>query len=367
MRRTKTPIRVLIASAITIVTSCAAAQSTTPAPAQSSAALVPAWTVGVAISGLPYLAATAEAVFVGTGESGLSAYSSEDGRKLWESSISTDSRPVLLGTLVGTVSRGAVVFVHQQTGQDAWRAELAPQDGGRAADLVAAGQLAVATSGRQIRVWRADGTEAWRQTLDAEPVTAVVPGEETLFVAIGTPDSSLLALDPASGSVKWRASLPGSPASLAVSGSDVFFSAPGALYAYKTTPAFERSWRHSNVDGIGPAVVDKERVYFTLIDNTLQAFDRGSGGKRWSYYLTWRPVDGPLLGSDELFVALGNGTLAQVVASTGRAVASDQAKPPASTTRLNAVAASPDVKAVYAVLTDEKAARTLQAWKPAKR
>lgn len=367
MRRTTTSIRALIASAITIVTSCAAAQNTGPAPAQSSTAHVPAWNVEVAVSGLPHLAATADAVFLGTGESGLTAYSSEDGRKLWESPTGADIRPVLLGTLVGTVSRGAVVFVHQQTGRDAWRADLGLQDGGRAVGLVATAQLAVATSGREIRAWRADGTEAWRQTLDEEPVTAVVPAEETLFIAIGTPGTSLLALDPASGAIKWRAPLPGTPASLAVAGSDVFFSASGALYAYKTTPAFERSWRHSNVDGIGPAVVDKDRVYFTLIDNTLQAFDRRSGGKRWSHHLTWRPVDGPVLGSDGIFVALGNGALAQVVAATGRAAASDQAKPQPSTTRLNAVTASPDVKAVYVVLTDENAARTLQAWKPAKR
>ena len=356
-------ISLLAAILCAMAPSRAAVQSTPTAPADAGVLAV-AWRKEVKIDGLPRLAAGGSAVIIGTAESGMAAYAATDGRELWTSAAKTDFAPIVVGGTVAGISGTTLEALHQETGQPAWRAVLGGPD--PAVRLDAAGELAIVTAGRDLRAWRADGSVAWRATLESAPVTRVVGGGSDLFVGLETPE--IVALDPAIGVVKWRARLPARPTSLTVAGDQLLVGGDDdAVYAFRNGPRLQKLWRHRAVDVIGDPAFDENLAVFALIDNTLKAFKRDGGTLRWSHNLSSRPISGPVVMGDAVFVPLANGSLVRVPLARKSPTPAPPASPNQPTGRLNAAIVAPPLTTVFAVVTDGNSRSELIAWRAEKK
>jgi hypothetical protein len=160
----------------------------------------------------------------------------------------------------------------------------------------------------------------------------------------------------------WRLPLAAKPESLIVAGDRLYLSAAnGHLYSYPTTGKTKTKWDYRKVRAIGQPVADERHVYFTLLDNTVYAFDRSGGSERWHTQLADRPVTGPLLLADSLAVPLASGHVAEV-RKDGHI--RQPATPPnllASLT-LQAAVVTADATRVLTVTTTQDLKRTLTAW-----
>ena len=360
MRRGTIWIVAALGSASMISAVCAARQATPPVTA-AGAALTTAWRKEIPVAGQPLVVASAKAIFVSSAESGLTAYSTDDGRELWTSQITADLAPVLAGSLVGAVSGGALRFVEQESGRAAWQAELGTA--GPVTSVQATTELVLVSTGPELRSWRPNGSSAWRQTLSGVPSTRIVETGRMLVVGLPTPE--LVALDPASGALTKRVPLTSAPTSLAANGGEVFVSVKDRLLAYDAAKSFDRSWRRRMIDPVGNPFADEKSVYVVLVDNTLQAYSRDGGSQRWSFPLAWRPVGEPALSTEHVLIALGTGEVALAALANGRAPAAGERSDPALT-RLNAATGSPDGRTLYTIVTAANQVRTLSAWRVGK-
>jgi outer membrane protein assembly factor BamB len=361
MRRGTVLIVAALGATNMIIAACAARQETPPSPAATAVA-TPAWRKDVTVAGQPLIAASGRAIFVSSAESGLTAYSADDGRELWTSQLTSDFAPVFAGSLVGTVRGATIRFVDQESGRAAWQAELSTDN--PVSSVRSVGGLVLVGAGPELRAWRPDGSAAWQQTLPSAPVTRIVGGAKLLIVGLPTPE--LVALEPATGSVAKRIGLPSAPSSLAAGGDDVFVSLKDEFHAYDVTESFDRSWQRRMIDPVGDPFVDEKNVYVVLVDHTLQAYDRSGGSQRWSFPFAWRPVGDPAFGKEHVLIALATGEVAHASLSNGRPSGTGEGADPGRT-RLNAATAAPDGSTLFTIATSENQTRTLTAWRPGKR
>lgn len=353
MRRATTYILALLAAA-----GCATGAPVQDKPAE--AAMTVAWQKEIEIAGVARLAIGRRAVVLAGSESGLTAYAPDDGRSLWKNEKTSVVQPVTTGGLVFIATPESVEALSEETGEVAWQARI-PADA-LPPTLHATDQLVVVTRGSEVHAWRTDGSPAWQRTLPSPPTTRFVTAEGSLLVGLRTP--AIIAISAATGEIQWNAEIPAQPTALTLAGDRLF--APGTdgrLSAYRVDRGLKLKWRFRAVPAIADAVVDEQRVYFTLIDNTVRALDRDGGAQRASYPLTSRPVGGAILVGTTLFVPLADGNLARINVAPG--TKPDATKPTAKTSvRLSAAAMSEG--RVYAIVTPENGATTLTAWRIAR-
>jgi outer membrane protein assembly factor BamB len=177
----------------------------------------------------------------------------------------------------------------------------------------------------------------------------------------------MVALDPATGATKWTAKLPSPAASLAAADGQLFVpTQEKELLAYRiTAEGLKRMWRHRDrsIAAVGAAAIGSRRVFYSMMDNTLKAFDRSGGTKVWTASLDSRPVAGPMLLGDDAIVPLASGDLAQISAATGRTPAKTD-KPQAG--RPGLVATAFFDGSAYVVLAERNETARLVAWRAAK-
>ena len=328
----------------------------TPAPTEPPAFTV-AWQKPATFSGPATLAVGGRAVILASPESGITAFAVEDGRELWNSSAKPDVTPVTAGSLVFCLSANVLEALNQETGQRVWQVNLG--EGGGSKWLDAGDQLITVAGSREMRAWRTDGSPAWRSALESAPVAGAFFSGDVVLVAL---EKAIVALEALSGAVRWRGPVRTRPLSLAVRGDDLFFGgADGAAYSFQIVPSFDRNWRHRAVATIGAPSANEKLAFFTFVDNTLRAFSRGGGTRRWTSRLASRPLTGPLQVGNTLVVALANGTLAQVSAETGQA-ARAASKPDQAAGRASVATASPTGPSVFAIVGGDGTSQ-LVAWR----
>ncbi len=112
-----------------------------------------------------------------------------------------------------------------------------------------------------------------------------------------------------------------------------------------------------------------------MLDNTVGAFNRKGGTKRWSRVLPSRPFTGPLPVGAGLAVVLTTGQVIEMNPVDGKTreqaakAATDAAATAETTTptplppaRLQAATVSPDGKYLYTITISKDYSRTLTAW-----
>ena len=319
-------------------------------------------------SGLIHISVGASAIFVSNDVSGITARAKPDGSVLWKADLPSAAPAAAAGDVVAILSATAIDVLDQRTGSARWRVDLpkefqrprfwsVPLAERRA--LYATRDRLVLVVGKQLQTWRHGGSIDWGAVLVGQVTTALVDQGETLL--LGTNESSLVALDAKTGSIRWQTRLATAPAFLTVAKDRVYVTgAAGGLYCFRQAAASPgRPFRV--VGSAGPPAVDGERVYVTLLDNTLRQFDGGCGTQRWTRPLPTRPESGPIVHGTRLTAILISGLTFTVSKNSGDPEKTTE--PPADGNRLQAMATDADASVVYTITASEQAERVLTAWR----
>lgn len=342
--------------AAAVSASCLAVAVAQDKPATPTTAI--AWQKEIEISGRRFLAVGPRAVVVSGSESGLTACALDDGHVLWQSSKTTGIQPAVSGQLLAILNDDAIEVLDLDTGESVWRTQLEGDQLTRS--VHATDRLFLVVRGTEIRAWRLDGAPAWQALMKSAPSTRIVASGDSLIV--GLEAKELAALDSSTGGVRWSAKLPAQPTAVAVAGDQVFVpGADGGLQAFRLSRGFKQMWRYRSVAAIGEPVIGDRLAYFTMIDNTLKAFDRRGGSRRWSSPLESRAIGGPVLVGEILVVPLSTGNVAQIVATTGAARTPAEKSSVQTSVRMAAMAAAEG--SLYGVVTGVNDTTTLMAWR----
>lgn len=321
-----------------------------------------AWTRKLDAGGALHLLATAQTLVLSGGQSPVSARALDDGRELWSAPLPSDVPPAAHGTRLGVVSGGRLHVLDLQTGQSRWSVEV-PAD---TTSLDAPDGVWVTAAAAELSAWDAEGQPAWHADVGQPVLSGILARPGLVIVATAAP--AFVALDAQTGAVRWRSSLPVRPGALLSDGDRVYFGGEdGALYCYRLEGVARRVWRFRLVDAVGAPTVDDRFVYFTLIDNSLRAFDRKGGSQRWSRTLPSRAAAGPARTPSAIAVVLTTGELLSFPIPSRAGAPGPMATTPASDSgkvRVQGVAALADSGWIVTVSATEDGTRILSAARP---
>jgi outer membrane protein assembly factor BamB len=319
-----------------------------------------AWQKTIESDAALQIATGATHVFVTGAKARLTAFAAADGAEAWAKELPSETRLATGEGLVFVVSGGKLHALAETTGAERWSASVA----GPTTGPVWSQGFVVFSSGQEIVAYRAaDGSEIWRQLVGVETAQPIVIDSRRVLAVLAS--KTIVVLDLVTGSSLQRMLPDPVPGELAAAGDRFYFAADdGVVYAYKVTSE-DRDWAFPiHVNGVGAPAVDERCVYVAVLDNSVQAFQRGSGNRCWSSRtLKGRPAAGPILAGSQLVIPLTNGELVVVgvkdgkLADTSAGAATSQ---PAAAT-LQAVAASPDASSVYVVSVGGDQRRVLTA------
>ena len=217
----------------------------------------------------------------------LAAYDVAAGTLQWIVTARTGAMPVVGDGLVFLVAPDALEARHEQDGSIAWRLPFAEP---LVAPLVWDTGWLVASTASRVAAFRAsDGELIWQREPGARIHAAPSFGGDRLYLSLE--DARVLALDVADGTVVWEQKLGGPPNELLALDDRLYIgSDDNFLYALRTRDGLiEWRWR-TGADVTGVPIVDRDRVYFTSLDNVLRALDRHTGAQRWKRALPIRPT-----------------------------------------------------------------------------
>jgi outer membrane protein assembly factor BamB len=311
------------------------------------------------------IAADAAAVYVAGGTAGLAAYAAGDGRQLWTRTDHADAtvRQVgRFGSVLAILGAGGIEALDPATGTTRWTATLAGGDA-----VLAGDDAAIVAGAADLRlVDQAAGAEMWRVPLASAAVAVALDAARVVAVLA---DGSLMAVDRASGRHHWTVPLDGVVGGVTLSGERLYFlDRRGVLYAHRASDG-ARDWYFERfIEGGGRPAADDRQVYAAFFDNTLQAFDRTSGARRWHAPLSGRPSGAPWIHGGLLFVAHADG-IVSVLSSAGARVAElGSRRDPGGSWEVRLESAGPvgDSGTVFTVTTDESGRRALSVWQRTK-
>lgn len=314
------------------------------------------WRQVVESKGEAVLAASASLVFVVT--QNIEALARDDGHSVWLAPIASSIAPAVGEDRLFVASGTSLHAIDLEGGAALW---ASPAELGGAASRVGwhAG-VAVAAVGSTVHAVRPNGTTAWRADVGAAVVAPFAEAAGVLYVATAAP--GLVAIDLTSGAERWRTPLPTTPMSLTAHHDRVYFAgADGALYAYRQRRDDRPDWRFPLTGAVGQLAVDDRMVYCVLLDNTVRAFDSGSGNQRWSISLASRAASGPVRSDRAVAVPLTTGSL-EIVETTDKGPVLRRTPPPPATAsetgQAESGAKSPEPRQAAPVVRTKGAAAT---------
>jgi outer membrane protein assembly factor BamB len=334
-------------------------------PAVPTVTYESAWQKTIESDGALQIAAAGGRVIVSGAKSALMAIAPADGNEAWAKELPSSARVASGDGLVFVTSGERLHALDETNGTEKWTVSIAA--GATSGPAWAKGFVVCSSGPELIGIRSADGSEVWRQQVGENTTLPIVIADGRVFAGLAS--KTIVVLDLVTGASQ-RRMLPGAkPNELAAAGDRVYFGADdGYLYAYRFNNE-DPSWAWEiGVSAVGAPAVDDRCVYAAFMDNTVRAFQRGSGRACWSARaLTGRPAAGPLLAGGHLIVPLTTGELVVLVSKDGKPVRRpDAAATPSvqlSGSTLQAIAASPDVSTVYMVSVGGDQRRVLTAWR----
>jgi hypothetical protein len=283
------------------------------AQASQPATPAPAWEIDVDPAVVLQVVAGRTAVHVAS-DSLVRAHSIEDGAVLWTRQAGSGVRLHWGADRVLLIESGVVLALDAASGAEVWTDGL---PGGEALATVADGILAVGAGTGVFLFNAADGTRISSAGLDAPLLLPPVLSGTHIVVAMQ--NGALAGIDRETGRRIWSGpSLATAIDGLAAYDGRVYASGrDGNLYCLLARNG-KIAWTYSLYARFsGAASVGDDLVYVALFDNTVQAFDRGTGTRRWSQPLPGRPASPAWPVGTRLLVAQVDGTLTMLDGSSG--------------------------------------------------
>jgi outer membrane protein assembly factor BamB len=285
-------------------------------------------------------------VFVTGAKARLTAMAVTDGADAWTKELSSGVRLATGDGMLFIASGEKLHALAEANGDERWSVALSGPTTGPAWSK----GFVVFSSGPEIVACRsADGSEVWRQYVGAEAARPIAFADGRVIVALV--NQMMVVLDFPTGAPVKRMLLRANPGELGASADRVFFGGDdGEFYAYRTGSE-DPVWVFSvHVNVVGPPVADDRCVYASFMDNSVQAFHRGSGTRCWSARtLTGRPAAAPILAGTQLVVPLTTGELIVIEAKDGKLVTRPSVASQSFAATLQAISASADASSIYMV------------------
>ena len=294
----------------------AAAALATPATAQRLPDTVE-WSVPITAppAGAPILAGTSVVVPLSSGH--LSALALDKGALLWSTEIRAEQSLAADEERVYVAAGQAIHAINAVNGRVMWRVPLGATP--TAPPLARGGWVVSAAGGELIAIRAADGTVMWRQKVGPIEFRSSLDGD--LLVA-SIVDGQVAALDIRDGSTRWTKRLGALPSEPFVIG-DVVYVGTKDRYFYFLSSSSGRVEERRRVAAelVGRAAVTERHIYFTALDNTVNAVRRRGGALDWHKGVLYRPGAGPVALGDAVIVLAGanDGKAALVAGVNGSA------------------------------------------------
>lgn len=350
------------------------AQTGPPVPAAAAAPPVPAasppprfeiiWRHKIDAAGALGMVLASTVLVTSDSDVGVTARSLADGNQVWTAAYPSRFPPVVAGTLVLVASGGRLFALDVTSGKPRWVVE----NTGEPTSLLSQGTQIIMSGSTEIRAWHADGTEAWRQTVDSKIVTPAATEGDAVFAGLAS--KKLVALDAKTGTHRWAIPLETVPTSLLAARGRLYFGGEdGHLYAYLQRPSTDRNWRHEMLPpAVGVPTADDRWLYVAFLDNTVRTFDLTTGNQRWKASIPARPATAPFVVGEQVGVLTTSGDVVLLRRRDGIAVpvskpAAD-AKPAVVTRQtLQTHAVSSDGAQIFSLVVNEDGSRTLVGFK----
>lgn len=275
----------------------AAAALATPATAQRLPDTVE-WSVPITAppAGAPILAGTSVVVPLSSGH--LSALALDKGALLWSTEIRAEQSLAADEERVYVAAGQAIHAINAVNGRVMWRVPLGATP--TAPPLARGGWVVSAAGGELIAIRAADGTVMWRQKVGPIEFRPSLDGD---LLVVSIVDGQVAALDIRDGSTRWTKRLGASPSEPFVIG-DVVYVGTKDRYFYFLSSSSGRVEERRRVAAelVGRAAVTERHIYFTALDNTVNAVRRRGGALDWHKGVLYRPGAGPVVLGDAVIV-----------------------------------------------------------------
>jgi outer membrane protein assembly factor BamB len=231
----------------------------------------------------------------------LAAYDVVNGDLEWVVSARTEWPPVAGDGLIFLGPPGALVALHEETGDVAWETALDEPLSTRV--VWGAGWLVAATRSGRVLAFRAgDGELLWQHDTGSRVHAPPAFGGDRVYISLE--NDRVVALDLMNGEVAWERRLGGPPNDALVLEDRLYVGSDDNFFYCLRTRDGEIEWRwRTGGDVIGTPIADADRVYFVSLDNVLRGLDRFHGAQRWKRALTLRPTRGLVRAADTLLVS----------------------------------------------------------------
>lgn len=278
--------------------------------------LDPRWSTGLDAALVVQPAFDAESIYLALRGGRLVAVDLTTGGQRWSRDIVSEARPAAGEGLVFVAGAGALTALDPETGDTRWEASL---PGRVAAPLYwDTGWLIVSLEDGDLLAFRArDGDLLWRRALGAPLAALPAPALDRLY--LGLTDGRIVAVTLAAGEEVWTREIEGRPTGLLALDDQVIVGTDArAMFSFSLGSARQR-WRwRLGAAVLGPPTADADLIFFTTLDNTVRAIERGNGHLAWRQGLPSRPAGAPLLMDGHVIVPLLSTEMQGYDAATGR-------------------------------------------------
>ncbi len=283
-------------------------------------------------------------VFVMDAEGEVSAFSTQGGGRIWQTSLTPEDEDndgiigggvAFDGGLVFAASGfGFVTALDQSSGQRIWTQELGIPV--RSAPTAVDGKVYVVTSDNRVfALSQADGSQIWSYRGISETtrlLSSASPAVSNKYVIVPYSSGEIIAFQVADGKPIWADSLTRTRSFTSLSGITEVAARPvinggvvfavgvsGRLVAVKADSG-ERLWTH-NLSSTQTPYLLGNTLFVVGLDRKLVAFDTSSGEVRWISELPGESRDswaGPVGAGGRLWLTSSTGTLISVDPSNGQ-------------------------------------------------
>jgi outer membrane protein assembly factor BamB len=280
-----------------------------------------AWHKDQSSTGRLDLTATADLIIVSGPTTAVTARAREDGRVLWTLEHGATVAPVVVDDTVYIANQQTLAAYGASTGRARWSAQhrdlittIGPApDGVLVATTTPRDATGVATSA--VRFLAAtDGRQRWAHPIDRPLHVAPVTHGAHVFLSPATQSVAAWSLD--SGVERWRILLEAEPSRLDVGGNRLYVAAVDEGFFVVVPESGWIDWRLARAKLIGSPAVEPDRVYLSLLDNTVACYDR-RGALQWRHGLSGRPMTGPVAAEHTLILPLTSRTIVALDKVTG--------------------------------------------------
>ena len=269
----------------------------TPAAAQRLPDTVE-WSVPSAAppAGAPVLAGTSVVVPLSTGV--VAAHALESGAILWSTELKAEQSLTSDEEHVYVAAGEAIHALNASNGRVTWRVLLGATP--TAPALARGGWVVAAAGGDVIAIRASDGTVMWRKPVGPIEFRPTLDGD---LLVVSIVDGAVAALDIQDGSTRWTTRLGASPSEPFAIGGVVYVGTKDRyFYFLRASSGRIEERRRVAAELLGRVAVTDRYVYYTALDNTVNAVRRRGGALDWHQGVLYRPGAGPVVLGDVVVV-----------------------------------------------------------------